>query len=261
MFLERIVEMKRQEIRQLEGSLQEKERERVHQLPAVCSLANALKEKMGHPGLIAEVKPASPSKGDIRPEVDVTATAQGYAEGGAKAISVLTERTFFKGNLQNLQKVKASVQVPVLRKDFILEPVQLTESRLAGADAVLLIAALFSEEKLCSLVQEAHQLGLEVLLEVHEEDEIHRAVAANPDILGINNRNLHTFVTDLEVTERLRPLIPKRFPVIGESGVHSRKDFERLAQAGVDGVLVGEYLMRQASPYRAVRSLTAEVGL
>ncbi|PTX59910.1 indole-3-glycerol phosphate synthase [Melghirimyces profundicolus] len=256
MFLEKIVETKREEIRRLEISLSRQDRERARGLPPVRSLKGALTDGKAKPGLIAEVKPASPSKGEIRPDTDPVATARGYEEGGAAAVSVLTEKTFFKGRLESLQKVKEAVRLPVLRKDFILEPIQLWESRLAGADAVLLIASLLEEDRLRTLVREAKATGLEVLLEVHEEEELSKALAAEPDVLGINNRDLRTFVTDLAVTERLLPRIPGGIPVIGESGVHSRKDFDRLVRAGVHGVLIGEYLMRQESPRKAAESLT-----
>lgn len=259
MYLDRLVEAKREEIQGLKRDYGDGDRERALRLPPVKSLVSALTSDPSRPGLIAEVKPASPSKGDIRPDVNPAETAREYEAGGASAVSVLTERTLFKGKLANLQQVQKRVGIPVLRKDFILEPVQLVESRLAGADVVLLIAALLNEKKLHSLVEEAHRLGLEVLLEVHEESELPRALAAKPDVLGINNRNLHTFVTDLAVTERLRPRVPAGIPVIGESGVLSRKDYERLTRAKVDGILVGEYLMRQSSPRKAAESLTTGV--
>lgn len=259
MFLEGIVDGKKKEIEELKERLGEREDREARQSPPVRSLVAALEKRASSPGLIAEVKPASPSKGDIRPDVDPVMTAREYEAGGAAAVSVLTEATYFKGSLTSLTQVKERVGLPILRKDFILDPLQLVESRLAGADAVLLIAALLSGEKMGTLVQEAHELGLEVLAEVHGEDELERTLAADPDVLGINNRNLHTFETDLSVTERLRNRIPAAIPVIGESGVHSRRDFQRLARAGVDGILVGEYLMRHASPREAAESLTTGV--
>lgn len=259
MFLEQIVDGKKEEIQALKGRLGEREYREARHLPPVCSLVTALGKQASPPALIAEVKPASPSKGDIRLGVDPAVTAREYEAGGASAVSVLTEKTYFKGSLANLIQVKESVRLPVLRKDFILDPLQLVESRLAGADVVLLIAAMLSAEEMRKLIREAHVLGLEVLAEVHGEEELERTLAAGPDILGINNRNLHTFETDLSVTERLRGRVPAGIPVIGESGVHSREDFQRMARAGVDGILVGEYLMRHASPREAVENLTAGV--
>ncbi len=254
MFLKDIVETKQQEIEILLPRYKEEDWDKALGLPQGRSLARALKEKQTL-SLIAEVKPASPSKGVINEEVDPAATATAYERGGASAISVLTDQPYFKGRPESLAKVKQSVRIPVLRKDFILEPVQVLESKLLGADAILLIAAILDEEKLKQLCQTAHRLGMEVLAEIHEEEEIPRVLACQADVIGINNRNLHTFVTDLETTERLRPLLPSNVPVIGESGVLSVQDAERMKRAGVDGILVGEYLMRQSDPEEAVRQL------
>lgn len=260
MFLKEIVETKRREIEALFPRYKEEDWSKALQLPRGRSLAHALREKQTL-SLIAEVKPASPSKGVIKEAVDPAATALAYERGGASAVSVLTDVSYFKGKSESLVKVKQAVRIPVLRKDFILEPVQVLESKLLGADAILLIAAILDQEKLRLLSQTAHRLGMEVLVEIHEESEIPRALACEADVIGINNRNLHTFVTDLETTERLRPLLPTSVPVIGESGVHSVQDAERMSRAGVDGILVGEYLMRQADPERAVRQLVKrEVG-
>ncbi|SDW59212.1 indole-3-glycerol phosphate synthase [Marininema mesophilum] len=260
MFLDKIVDVKREELAELRQRLSLSEKKRVKDLPACLSLANAMRRHTYGPALIAEVKPASPSKGVIRGDVNPIATAKAYEKGGADAISVLTDRSFFKADGKNLQKVKPEVSIPVLRKDFIIDPLQVLESRLLGADAILLIAAILTEEELGALTEEAHSLGMEVLLEVHGEEELPRALSAKPDVLGINNRNLSTFATDLAVTERIRPLVPGTTPVIGESGIHSQADYQRLASAGVDGVLVGEYLMRQSSPEAAVKGLlTGEV--
>ncbi|SFS94556.1 indole-3-glycerol phosphate synthase TrpC [Marininema halotolerans] len=256
MFLETIIDVKRQEIVELEKRLSGKEIEpKNEELPSCRSLATAMTNKGNPPALIAEVKPASPSKGVIREKVDPVATAMAYEKGGASAVSVLTDRSFFKADPENLRKVKPVVGIPVLRKDFIIDRLQVVESRYLGADAILLIAAILSEEACCFLTEEAHRLGMEVLLEVHDETELPRALKAKPDLLGINNRNLSTFTTDLAVTERIRPLIPGTIPVIGESGIHSQADYQRLAAAGVDGVLVGEYLMKQSSPEIGVRNL------
>lgn len=260
MFLKEIVETKRREIEALFPRYKEEDWSKALQLPRGRSLAHALREKQTL-SLIAEVKPASPSKGVINETVDPAATALAYERGGASAVSVLTDVSYFKGKPESLVKVKQAVRIPVLRKDFILEPIQVLESKLLGADAILLIAAILDQEKLRLLSQTAHRLGMEVLVEIHEESEIPRALACEADVIGINNRNLHTFVTDLETTERLRPLLPTAVPVIGESGVHSVQDAERMSRAGVDGILVGEYLMRQADPERAVRQLVKrEVG-
>ncbi|MBA4496049.1 indole-3-glycerol phosphate synthase TrpC [Paenactinomyces guangxiensis] len=260
MFLEKIVATKREEIKQLHLTYTDQDWEKASALPRGCSLAQALQSQPAL-SVIAEVKPASPSKGVIRETVDPVATALAYERGGASAVSVLTDVSYFKGKPESLTRVKEAVKIPVLRKDFILEPVQVLESKFLGADAILLIAALLDREKLQLLRGTARQLGMEVLVEIHEESEVPLALACEADVIGINNRNLYTFVTEIETTERLRPLLPQDCPVIGESGVHSAEDAERLAKAQVDGILVGEYLMRQADPERAVRRLIErEIG-
>lgn len=252
MFLERIVAEKRREIEELKLAHIEGGGEAGMQ---PVSLSAAIRNHRCGPALIAEVKPASPSRGIIREQVDPVQWAIAYQRGGASAVSVLTDRRFFGGEGASLQKVKREVSLPVLRKDFILDPLQVKESRMLGADAILLIAAVLDRERLLLLSEAAHSLGMEVLVEIHREEEIERALACEPDMIGINNRDLVTFRTDLGTTERLRPLLPEAIPVIGESGVASAEDVRRMARAGVDGVLVGEYLMRQADPERAVRTL------
>ncbi|PTM58687.1 indole-3-glycerol phosphate synthase TrpC [Desmospora activa] len=255
MFLKRIVEAKRVEVEALRRQVE------ANPFPAAKDDLRSLAKAVAAPGLavIAEVKPASPSKGVIRSKVDPVKTAQGYEAGGAAAISVLTDEPFFRGKKESLAQVRKTVKLPLLRKDFILDPLQVEESCYLGADAILLIAAMLTEQELVALRREARAYGLEVLIEVHGEDELERALAAEPDVLGINNRNLSTFETDLAVTERLRPLVPAGIPVIGESGVASLPDVQRLQAAGVDGVLIGEYLMRQSSPRAGVENLLAEV--
>ncbi|OYD09713.1 indole-3-glycerol phosphate synthase TrpC [Paludifilum halophilum] len=256
MFLNRITEEKRKEVEGLSRELTADDRRAADRMSSCRSLAKAM-VKRESPALIAEVKPASPSRGTIQEQVNPVSTARAYEAGGASAVSVLTDQTFFHGHPDYLRRVKEQVSLPVLRKDFILHPVQLVESRLLGADAVLLIAAMVEKEALKELAWEARRLGLETLIEVHRAEEIDAALQAKPDVIGINNRNLTTFDTDLAVTEELSPLIPEGIPVIGESGIHSRADLERLSRAGVEGVLVGEYLMRQESPERAIRRLLA----
>lgn len=252
MFLEKIVAEKRREIEELKHLLLEGSGESGMK---TLSLSEAIQARRDGPALIAEVKPASPSRGVIRKQVDPVVMATAYQRGGASAVSVLTDRRFFGGEGAFLQRVKKAVSLPVLRKDFILDPLQVKESRMLGADAILLIAALLDREQLRRLSEAAHRLGLEVLVEIHREEEIERALACEPDVIGINNRDLVTFQTDLGTTERLRPLLPDTIPVIGESGVTSPEDVRRMARAGVDGVLVGEFLMRQENPESAVRAL------
>jgi len=196
--------------------------------------------------LIAEVKRASPSKGIIRPDFKPVEIAQIYAGNGAAAISILTETRYFHGNLNYLQDVKNALvnnRVPLLRKDFICDPYQVYESRAYGADALLLIAAILEFERLQELIGISHELNMSCLLEVHDESEVEIALKSEAKLIGINNRNLSTFVVDLATTERLRPLIPHDRIVVSESGIKERSDIEKMRQLGVNAVLIGESLM------------------
>ena len=199
------------------------------------------------PRVIAELKRRSPSKGEIRSEFDPVACAQAYARAGAAAISVLTDFRYFGGELAFLERVRRAVSVPLLRKDFHVDPYQIDEARAAGADAVLLIASALDPEDLVALRTHAAALGLDALVEVHDELELRGALEAGADLIGINNRDLRTFKTDLAVTERLAPLLRDTdVTVVGESGIFTLEDIERLQAVGVHAVLVGEALMRQA---------------
>jgi indole-3-glycerol phosphate synthase len=195
--------------------------------------------------IIAEVKKGSPSKGVIRPDFDPLAIAEIYQEYGATCLSVLTDERFFMGHLLYLSKIRELVSLPLLRKDFICDPYQITEARVAGADAVLLIAAILEKEQLIEFSQRATELHLDVLLEVHDEQDLEKALATDCELIGINNRNLRTFETDLATTERLLPQIPASHFVVAESGIAGRADILRLQQAGAAGFLVGESLMRE----------------
>ena len=215
--------------------------------------ANALRAR--RPALIAEVKKASPSRGVIRPDFDPVAIAQRYAACGAAAISVLTEERFFQGHAAHLEAIRAAVDVPLLRKDFIFDPYQLAEARAWGADAALLIVAMLDDRQLAELHAAATELGLDVLVEAHSADELQRAVAVGARLIGVNNRDLKTFVTTLETAERLHPLIPAGAVSVAESGIEQPADIARLRAAGYDAFLVGESLMRAPDPGAAVRAL------
>jgi indole-3-glycerol phosphate synthase len=193
--------------------------------------------------LIAEVKQASPSRGLLSPNLNPTKLAQTYVEGGAAAISVLTEANYFMGSNEHLAAIKEVVALPLLRKDFIFDPYQVYESRAYGADALLLITAILSQGQLEDLVSLSRALGLSCLVEVHNEDEVERAVLSEAEIIGINNRDLNTFAVDINTTRRLRPLVPEGKIVVSESGIRSRKDMEKLRKSGVDAVLIGEALV------------------
>ena len=195
-------------------------------------------------GLIAEVKKASPSAGLIRENFDAVAIAEVYEQHGASCISVLTDENFFQGRLDDLKAVRQAVSIPILRKDFILDPYQLLEARAAGADCVLLIAECLDDSRLRELYLYAAELGMESLIEIYEPKNLDRVLKLEPKLLGINNRNLKTFVTDLKHSINLMDRVPKETLLVSESGIRERTDVVRLQQAGVRGILVGETLMR-----------------
>lgn len=208
--------------------------------------------------LIAEVKKASPSKGVIRQDFDAAAIARTYAGAGARALSVLTDEAYFQGRDTYLQIARQVSGLPVLRKDFIVDPYQIYESRLIGADAILLIAALMDGEQLDDFHGLGRELDMAVLVEVHDELEMARAVMAGAQIIGINNRDLRSFQTRLETTFALLPAVPDGAISVSESGIGCRQDVERLAAAGVDAMLVGESLMREADVGAKVRELLGD---
>jgi len=212
---------------------------------------------VGAPGvsLIAEVKRASPSKGPIRPALDVGEIVQAYEANGARAVSVLTEEDHFRGSLDDLRSAAADTGLPLLRKDFIVDGYQIYEARVWGASAVLLIAALLSDDRLHYLTGLAFDLGLDVLLEVHDAAELARALSFDGVVIGVNNRDLRSFEVSLETTVELAGLVPAERLLVGESGIRGRTDVEMLAACGVDAVLVGETILRDADVGQAVRSL------
>ncbi len=206
-------------------------------------------------GVVAEVKRRSPSQGAIRADLDPVAHARAYARGGAVAVSVLTDQAHFGGSLDDLAAVAAAVPVPVLRKDFILDELQLLEARAAGASAVLLIVRALEGARLVALARAARQQGLATLIEVHGEAELEPALAAAPTAIGVNARDLTTFAVDLKAAERVLARVPPEVPAVAESGVEERRDVERLSAAGADLVLVGTSVTRSADPEAAVRAL------
>jgi indole-3-glycerol phosphate synthase len=242
--LDRIVESKRREIVAARQIVSEEDLEaRIVQRPPTRDFTAAL-SRLGEVAVIAEIKKASPSAGIIRADFDPVAIAQIYEKHGAAAISVLTDAEFFQGSLGYLSAVRAAVTCPVLRKDFILERYQLLEARDAGADAVLLIAECLPGDRLATLERDATKLGLHTLIELHDAEELPRVLETGGRVLGINNRDLRTFVTRLELTLELLPRIPPDRVVVSESGIASRADVLRLGAAGAKAVLVGESLMR-----------------
>ena len=201
-----------------------------------------------HVALIAECKRRSPGAGDIRPGLDPVVLTRGYERAGARALSVLTDGTYFGGSLDDLRSVREGTGLPVLRKDFTVDPLQLVEARAAGADAVLLIVRILSDDDLSAFHAEALSLGLDVLVEVHDGEELERAVTLGADLVGINNRDLSTFTTDLETTVRLLDDVPDDVVLVSESGIRTPGDVARLGEAGVDAILVGETLLRAGDP-------------
>ena len=214
-------------------------------------------EETGRPALIAEIKKASPSKGLIRADFDPTALALSYEAGGAACLSVLTDGPSFQGDDAYLGQARSAVALPCLRKDFLVDPWQVAESRALGADCILIILAMVDDALAAELLSEAERFGMDALIETHDEGEMARACALGGDLVGVNNRSLRTFEVDLEVTERLSMLSPVRALLVAESGIFTSEDVERVSAAHAQAILVGESLMRQADVAAATRALLA----
>ncbi|MNE30323.1 Indole-3-glycerol phosphate synthase [compost metagenome] len=267
MYLDKIVATKVKEVEALGTSFSVAVAEEVIAgLPATRGFRDALVQRRNREmGLIAEVKKASPSKGLIRADFDPSAIARGYEAGGADCLSVLTDQDYFQGSNAFLQQVRDAVSLPLLRKDFIIDELQIYEARILGADAILLIAAILTAEQLDSFTDLAASLSLDVLIEIHDQSELELVISTgkinNPHVLlGINNRNLRTFETRLETSAELAALVPPGVPVISESGIAGPADIDYLSSSGAVGVLVGEYLMRQDNVEEAVHGLLGPVS-
>lgn len=265
--LEQILQNKRREVEARKGLVPLRElRSRATDLLPPLDFKKAITRGQGSgvrdPGegikAIAEIKRASPSAGILREDFDPEGLARAYAKGGASAISVLTDESFFQGSLQHIEEVRREVALPILRKDFIIDPYQVFETRAALADALLLIVAALEPPMLQDLLELALELQLHPLVEVHTEEELTKALEAGADLIGINNRDLRTFQVSLETTFSLLPHIPQGKVVVSESGIKGRNDIVRLSEAGLDAILVGEALLREADPAAKLQELLGQ---
>ncbi|MGH7454010.1 MAG: indole-3-glycerol phosphate synthase TrpC [bacterium] len=255
-FLARVVSHKRREItraKQLLPLAELERRTRAQAAPRDFRRALTGGENIA---VIAEMKKASPSAGILRENYDPKRLAKNYSENGAAALSILTDAEFFHGHLDHLRQAHKACALPLLRKDFLLEPYQVLEARAHGADAILLIVAILDRSQLFELLSVAGELGMQALAETHNEAEIDKALLAGADIIGINNRDLQTFEVALETTERLAKLIPRSCVRVAESGITSQQDVEHMATCGMDAILIGSHLMRQPDPGKTLSTLT-----
>ncbi len=250
--LDRIVEVKRAEVAAAKRALPQAQLEK-QSFPELRDFVAALRAK--NPAVIAEIKRASPSRGVLRADFEPAAIAKSYERGGAACLSVLTDVQFFQGSPEHLRAARAACRLPVLRKDFVIDPYQVLESRAMGADCILLIAACLSAAQMLELESLAHELGMAVLVEVHDAAELDVALRLKTPLVGVNNRNLKTFETRLETTLELLPHVPAGRLVVAESGILSQGDVTRLREGGVEAFLVGEAFMRAPEPGKALAEL------
>ena len=256
--LQRILARKADEVRERRARLSpEALRRQIGNSPPVRGFAAALRARIaaGQPGVIAEVKKASPSRGVIRADFDPAAIARSYAAGGAACLSVLTDVDFFQGADAYLQQARAACMLPVLRKDFVVDAYQILEARVLGADCILLIVAALDDALLAEFSALARDLGMDVLVEAHDAAELDRALQTEAPLIGINNRDLRTFATSLDTTLALRERVPADRLLVTESGIHARADVARMRAAGVNAFLVGEAFMRAEDPGAALTRL------
>jgi indole-3-glycerol phosphate synthase len=258
--LRKIVDVKREEVSRLHASTTlQTLLDEAKGMPAPRGFRSALADSARPVSVIAEVKKASPSKGVIRPDFDPEGIARAYAAAGAECISVLTDEPFFQGKTEYLRNIRAAVDQPLLRKDFLIDEWQIAEARACGADCILLIAAILEGEQLRELSQTAEALGMDVLIEVHDRRELEMVFRhVTPALIGINNRDLRTFRTDLAVTRDVAAEIPPGVLIVSESGISSPADVERVRQAGARAILVGEHFMRHEDVAEAVIRLVGE---
>ncbi len=253
--LDEIIEVKKQEVFELKSQIFQ-----AYQGKEITPFKDRIND-LAHMGIIAEIKRASPSKGMINEHVNPVKQAQIYEQHGVQAISVLTDNQFFKGSIDDLIAVRSAVDLPILCKDFIIDDVQIDQAYSAGANIILLIAAALDDEKLKHLNKHAIALGLEVLFEVHNEEEMERVLKLNPQLVGINNRDLKTFKVDLNTTEKLKNMVKdKNIILISESGIETSEDVEKIGASGAKSILIGETLMRAADVGQTITSLQVDLN-
>jgi indole-3-glycerol phosphate synthase len=259
--LQRILATKQRELaeRRAQVSIDELQ-QRAHHMSPPRGFTAALRRRVaqGGAGVIAEIKKASPSKGVIREDLDVVEIARSYEAGGASCLSVLTDSEYFQGCSEYLTAARGACSLPVIRKDFIIDPYQVMEARAIGADCILLIVAALGDDELAALHAEARELGMDVLVEVHDSAELERALRLDLDLIGINNRDLRSFETRLDTTIELLPMVPDGCLVVTESGIHTRDDVALMRDNQVHAFLIGEAFMRAADPGRALAELFAD---
>lgn len=249
--LKRILSHKREELEACKRKISLADLQaQVGRVKAPLSLFRAL--SVGNLAVIAEIKKASPSAGVIRKNFEPLEIAKSYVRSGASAISMLTDEEFFQGSLDFITKVRPFVPIPILRKDFIIDPYQVVEARVHGADALLLIVAALEKSQLSDLLHQTHELGMNALIETHTAEEMEVAIESGARIVGINNRSLESFEIDLGTTEQLAPMVPDGTLLVGESGLHSQEDIQRMINANVDAVLVGTHFMSDPDPGEAL---------
>lgn len=254
--LARIVAVKRGEVAQKAANRRSLESSAKFQTPQRRDFREALTRRT--PAVIAEIKKASPSKGLLAPDFNPALQAQRYFAGGAAALSVLTDRQFFQGSLSDLKTARAVATLPVLRKDFTIDELDVLEAAASGADAILLIAAILTVEEMRRFRELAETFGMAALVEVHDDEELDRALESGAQVVGVNNRDLRTFEVSLETSERLARRMPEGIVKVAESGIHSREDVERLRASGFHAFLVGEHLMKSGDPAAALRALIGQ---
>ncbi|MDP5273810.1 indole-3-glycerol phosphate synthase TrpC [Chengkuizengella axinellae] len=260
MILDKIVATKKEEVERLKAGFSiQNYKNIISTLPPCKGFEKALTEtKNRSMGLIAEVKKASPSKGLIREDFNPVEIAKSYESAGADCLSVLTDEQYFQGSLKYLKQVREAVSLPILRKEFIIDPLQIYEARIIGADAILLIAAILTVDQMREFAKLSSDLGMDTLIEVHDMQELEQVLSLDVSLIGINNRNLKTFVTDINTTNSLIQHIPNDVTVVSESGISNAEQIHELLSIGAGAVLVGEHFMRQESVEQAVNQLMGE---